>query len=42
MEENYLGRISHQEPGMNPQTYFKDLREKFSAEVSEIVDQLNG
>jgi AraC-like DNA-binding protein len=42
MEENYVGRISHPEPGMNPQTYFKDLREKFSAEVSEIVDQLNG
>lgn len=42
LEENYIGRISHPEPGMNPQLYFKDLREKFSAEVSEIVDQLNG
>ena len=38
---NFISRISHQEPGMKPKTYYKDLREKFSAEVSGILDQIN-
>ena len=42
MEDEYVRRISHPEPGMAPQDYFKNLREKFSAQVSDIVDQLNG
>ena len=41
MEDEFIRRVSHPEPGMKAETYFKDLREKFSAQVSEIVDQLN-
>ncbi|MBR1502494.1 MAG: hypothetical protein IJ618_01255 [Prevotella sp.] len=38
---NFISRISHPEPGMTPKVYFKDLREKFSAEAGEILDQIN-
>jgi hypothetical protein len=41
MHSNYISRISHIEPGIKPKTYFKDLREKFHADVNEIVDQIN-
>ena len=41
MQNNYISRVSHPEPGMKPNTYYKDLREKFSAEVGEILDQIN-
>ena len=41
MQRNYICRISHPEPGMLPKHYFKDLREKFSAEVCETVDHIN-
>ena len=42
MEDEFVRRISHPEPGMKASNYFKDLRDKFSAQVGEIVDQLNG
>ena len=42
LEDEYISRISHPEPGMKADLYFKDLREKFSAQVSDILDQLNG
>lgn len=41
MQRNYICRVSHPEPGMTARRYFKDLREKFSAEVSEAVDHIN-
>lgn len=41
LQRNFLCRVSHPEPGMPAKAYFKDLREKFSAEVNEIVDQIN-
>ena len=41
MRANYVSRISHPEPGMDKQAYYKDLRDKFIAEAQEIVDQLN-
>ena len=41
MQRNYICRVSHPEPGMTAKSYFKDLREKFSAEVSETVDHIN-
>ena len=34
-------RISHPEPGIPAKQYFKDLREKFTAQASEIIDQIN-
>ena len=42
LEDECISRISHPEPGMKAGTYFKDLKEKFSAHVSDIVDQMNG
>lgn len=41
LQENYISRISHPEPGMPAKLYFKDLREKFNKEVCEIVDHIN-
>ena len=41
METDYICRISHVEPGMKPKLYFKDLIEKFNAQVIEMVDQIN-
>ncbi len=41
MQTDFTTRVSHVEHGMKPKLYFKDLREKFSAQVSDIVDQIN-
>ena len=41
LQNNYITRVSHPEPGMSAKAYYKDLREKFSAQVSEVLDQLN-
>jgi hypothetical protein len=41
MESDFVCRVSHVEPGMKPKDYFKDLIEKFNAQVVEIVDQIN-
>ncbi len=37
---NYIRRVSHPEPGIAAKVYFKDLREKFAAQASEIADQI--
>jgi hypothetical protein len=41
MQRNYICRVSHPEPGMPAKRYFQDLRKKFSAEISETVDNIN-
>ena len=41
INNNYLDRVSHPEPGMSEKAYYRDLREKFNAQIGEIVDQLN-
>ena len=41
MEDHYIKRISHPEPGIPAKKYYKDLREKFSSQVNEILDQIN-
>ena len=41
MQAEYTCRVSHPEPGMPAKKYFKDLREKFAAQASEIIDQIN-
>lgn len=41
IRSNYITRVSHPEPGMSAKAYYKDLREKFSAQISEVVDQIN-
>ena len=41
MQRNYICRVSHPEPGLPAKSYYRDLREKFAAEVSEIADHIN-
>ena len=41
MQKNYICRVSHPEPGISARDYYKDLRDKFAAEVGEIADQIN-
>ena len=41
MQADFIARISHPEPGMEPRQYYKDLREKFSVQVSDVIDQIN-
>ena len=41
LEREYVSRVSHTEPGMEPKKYFKDLFDKFNSHASEIVDQIN-
>ena len=41
LQNNYVNRISHPEPGMSSKVYFKDLIEHFNKEASEIVDQIS-
>lgn len=40
LREDFVSRISHPEPGMKKQEYYKDLREKFITQAQEIADQL--
>ena len=41
MQDNYISRVSHPEPGMPAAEYYKDLKEKFNAEVDDIINQIN-
>ncbi len=41
MQSDFTRRVSHQEPGMAPKKYYQDLREKFSSQASEVIDQIN-
>lgn len=41
IQDNYISRVSHPEPGMKASIYYKDLEEKFIAEVDDLVNQIN-
>lgn len=41
VEKEYISRMSHCEPGLKAKVYFKDVKDKFLASVSETVDQIN-
>ena len=41
MQDHYIRRVSHPEPGLSAKVYFKDLREKFNVQVSNMLDQIN-
>lgn len=41
LQNNYISRISHPEPGMPAAQYYRDLKEHFSKQVSEILDQIH-
>lgn len=40
-QADFTSRVSHPEPGMPAKQYFKDLREKFTAQIGELIDQIN-
>ena len=40
MQNDFISRISHPEPGMAPKQYYKKLREDFVAQASDINDQI--
>ena len=41
LQNNYISRISHPEPGMPASKYFLDLKEQLGKEVCEILDHIN-
>lgn len=40
IQNDYVRRISHPEPGMKKEDYFKDLIKNFNKQTSEIIDQI--
>lgn len=41
MRADYIRRVSHVEPGMDPAEYFRLIGESFNKEVEEISDAIN-
>lgn len=41
IQNDYVKRISHPEPGMKPRLYFKNLTDSFNEHVSEVIDQIS-
>ena len=41
LEDEFIRRASHVEPGMPAKAYFKNLAEDFRIQVSAVIDQLN-
>ncbi len=41
IHNDYVRRVSHQEPGLAPKIFFKELITKFNEQASEIVDQIS-
>ena len=41
LQNDFISRISHPEPGMPAKKYFKVLREQFAAQASEMIDHIN-
>ncbi|MGM9704967.1 MAG: hypothetical protein ACI3YB_03140 [Prevotella sp.] len=40
INNEYIRRVSHPEPGMKAKTYFKDLISNFNKQALEILDQI--
>ncbi|MBR1485507.1 MAG: hypothetical protein IJ612_07450 [Prevotella sp.] len=40
-QRHYISRVSHPEPGLPAKKYYADLRERYAAQVGEIIDQIN-
>lgn len=41
VNDDYINRISHLEPGVQPKVYYKNLISNFNKQVDEIVDQIS-
>ena len=40
-QNDFVSRVSHVEKGMKAKDFFKDLRNGFTAQATEIIDQIN-
>lgn len=40
IHNDFLGRVSHPEPGMDKKVYYKAIIEDFNKQASEIIDQI--
>ena len=40
-QDDFISRVSHPEPGMEPKKYFKSVIQDFDKYVSEAIDQIN-
>lgn len=40
VRNDFISRISHPEPGLPKQKFFKFLKQDFNEQVSEIIDQI--
>lgn len=41
LKGDYLSRISHVEPGMEPKTYFKNVKESFARDCEEMWETIS-
>ena len=41
VQNDFICRVSHPEPGMPAKQYYKKLKEDFTEQVNEILDQIN-
>ncbi len=41
INNEYIRRISHVQPGMKAKDYFRDVTEHFDKQVGEIIDQIS-
>jgi len=41
MQDNFIRRVSHPEPGMSAKLYYKDLKEQFAIQVNDILDHIH-
>ena len=41
MQDDFIRRVSHPEPGMPAKKYFKQLRNDFVVQVDHIIDHIN-
>lgn len=40
LNDDYIRRVSHPEPGLAPKAYYQHLKQSFGKETLEIVDQI--
>lgn len=41
LNSDFIKRISHIEPGIEPKAYFKDMIANFNKQADEIIDQIS-
>lgn len=41
VRDDFVSRISHPEPGMKPQDYYKQLINDFEVQINELADHVN-